>query len=435
MRKRIRPEGNGKRPFVHGAPAESGFMHVTGGLGPAAMFVLLSAVFVVALAYGVQLPLLPSLLERQFETSGAVAWHTGALTGTYTFALFLAAPAWGYLSDRWQRPGVILIGLGGFTVALSTFAFIDHLSALYIGRFLGGAFSAAILPVSQALVADLSPDEDWRARRFAWLNIANIAGFLVGPAVGGALGNMWSGDMPASGAPFLLIAAAAAAAGLLAVFLLPPTPKRRAFGKRGKEPAGPRELRLLLLVSLLLAIGLGTFEVGLALVGEQELGLTPGQIGIMFAECMVAMAVAQALVFNPWFPPRATRWLLAPTFGLLATGLLLLPGATSGTHLYWVVAAIAGAAGILSPVIGFWVSLTAGKSQGSELGWQTSASSLGQTIGSAMAGLLYGSVWLGDGAFLLAAGGALAGAAVSLSLAFRLARSNSRAVVEAPAGK
>lgn len=396
---------------------------MTSRLDGRASIVLLLAVFVVALAYGVQLPLLPSLLERQLGNDAAVSWHTGTLTGVYTLALFLFAPAWGYASDRWQRRGVILIGLGGFAVAVAVLAFIGHLAALYVGRFLSGAFSAAIVPASQALIADASPDDSWRARRFTWINIAGVAGFLVGPAIGGALGNMWESAMPPSGAPFLAIAAGSAAVGLAAFRLLPLTRANAQGGiRKGERPGSRRQLHLLLLTSLLVAVGLGTFEVGLALIGEQELQLAPARIGSMFTECMVVMAVAQLLVFNPWFPARSTRWLLAPAFGLLAAGLLLLPAATSGAQLYWAVAAIAGAGGVLSPAIGFWVSLTAGHAQGSELGWQTSASSIGQTIGSAMAGLLYGSIWLSGGAFLLAAGGALAGAAASLFLAHSLTR-------------
>lgn len=396
-------------------------------LPASATWVLLLAVFVVALAYGVQLPLLPSLLERQLDSRAAVSWHTGALAGAYTFALFLFAPAWGHVADRWQRRGVILIGLGGFAVAVAVFAFIDHLAALYVGRFLSGAFSAAIVPASLALIADVSPDETWRARRFAWVNIAGIAGFLVGPAIGGVLGNMWTSAMPPSGTPFLAIAGGAAAIAVAAWRVLPRTGSDgEGSSDTGGRGRNRRQLRLLLVAALLLAVGLGTFEVGLALIGKQELQLSPARIGTMFTECMVVMAAAQILVFNPWFPPRATRWLLAPAFGLLAAGLLLLAYATGGAQLYWAVAAIAGAGGILSPVIGFWVSLAAGKAQGSELGWQTSASSIGQTIGSAMAGLLYGSVWLSDGAFLLAAGAALAGAGITFFVAFRLTGLNSR---------
>lgn len=401
-------------------------------LRQAAIWVLLVAVFIVTLAYGVQLPLLPALLKRQLVTQSDVAWHTGVLTGIYTFALFLFAPLWGWLSDRWQRRGIILIGLCGFALALGVLAFVDYLPALYAGRFLSGAFSAAVLPAAQALVADFSPDDHWRARRFAWLNIAGIAGFLVGPAIGGLLGNMWRANMPASGGPFLLIAAMAAITGLFAARLLPEDLESRAAREARRHIDSPRQqrlfLRLLLLLSALVAAGLGTFEVGLALIGGQELGLTPGRMGMMFAECMVAMAIAQALVFNPWFPPRATRWLLAPAFALFAAALFLLPLTRNTVELFWVVAVVAAAAGILTPVLGFWVSLTAGKAQGSELGWQIAASSAGQALGSAMAGMLYGTTWLTGGAFLLAGAGALVGAMVSLSLALQLGHSRTSRV-------
>ena len=392
-------------------------------LNKAATGALLVAVFIVTLAYGLQLPLLPSLLERQFDSPAAVSWHTGALTGVYTFALFLFAPLWGFVSDRWQRKGVILIGLAGFAGALVVFAFIDQLIALYAGRFLSGAFAAAVLPASQALLADTSPDDGWRARRFAWLNIAGIGGFLLGPAIGGALGNMWSAKMPPSGAPFLTMALTSAIVVLLASRLLPSGRNNRNGETRGKELGrSRRELRLLLIASLLLAVGLGTFEVGLALVGELELGLTPGAIGLMFAECMVIMAAAQLLVFNPWFPPRATRWLLAPAFIVFALALLMLPLAAGATELAWTVAAIGAPAGVISPVIAFWISFNAGEAQGSDLGWQAAATSFGLGVGSVLGGLPLGVIGPLGLSFLIAAAAALLGAGLTAAFVARPVR-------------
>lgn len=392
-------------------------------LNRAATGALLVAVFIVTLAYGVQLPLLPSLLERQFDSPAAVSWHIGALTGVYTFTLFLFAPLWGLVSDRWQRRGVILIGLAGFAGALAVFAFIDQLTALYAGRFLSGAFAAAVLPASQALLADVSPDDSWRARRFAWLNIAGIGGFLLGPAIGGALGNMWSAEMPPSGAPFLTIALASAFVALLASRLLPSGRIGRIDRTRGKELGrSRRELRLLLIASLLLAVGLGTFEVGLALVGELNLELTPGAIGLMFTECMVVMAAAQLLVFNPWFPPRATRWLLAPAFVVFAIALLMLPFAASAIELAWAVAAIGAPAGVLSPVIAFWISIYAGQAQGRELGWQAAAASFGLGVGSVLGGLPFGAIGRFGIPFLIAATAALLGAGLTAAFVARPVR-------------
>lgn len=390
------------------------------GLSRSAIFALLLGAFVVALAYGVALPILPFLIDRRLGPGPDVGWHTGLLTATYTFALFIFAPLWGHLSDRWQRRGTILIGLAGFALALTVFAFIDSPFALYAGRFLSGAFAAAVVPVALATLADWAADEETRARHFAWINIAGIAGALAGPGIGGILGVMWTKGMPPSGTPFLLVALAAVATALIALAVLP----------RGPAPAGTRapasarapvELRRLLFLAFLSAWALGTFEVGLALRVEGEFSLGPGATGLMFVECMLVMVVAQALVFNAWFPSRRTRHLLAPAFVVFAGALLLLWRAGTPPSLFVAVAGVAAAGGVLSPIIAFWVSLAAGDLQGAELGRQTSAASLGQAMGSAAGGLLLGLAW-GGGAFILAAALVLLGAAAALPLLRRLSR-------------
>ncbi len=64
------------------------------------------AVFTVSVGHGIVLPLLPEFIERLLGAEGAVSrisLHTGFWTGTYTLALFLFAPAWGRLPDRFGR--------------------------------------------------------------------------------------------------------------------------------------------------------------------------------------------------------------------------------------------------------------------------------------------------------------------------------------------
>lgn len=391
-----------------------------------ALAALLLAAFTVSLAYGIALPVLPFLLERRLGPGADVAWHTGLLTGTYTLALFLFAPLWGRISDHRQRRRVILIGMIGFTVSLTLFAFIDSLVALYLGRFLTGAFSAAVIPVSLALISDWAPDDDWRARRFAWLTIAGVVGFLLGPTIGGGVAQMWSAGMPPSGFPFLL-AAAAAAIGSVAAWLAVPAaaPASACSDLRRGERAAPQLVPPLLFLAAIVAAGIGAFEVGLTLRAQQSLGLGPAGIGLMFTECSLVMVVAQALVFNPWFPARATRWLIAPAFGALALALALVPWMQGAVALFVAVGLIAASAGLLSPILAFWLSLAAGPAQGGELGRQIAASSLGQAIGSALGGLMFGLFPLfPDAAFLGAAVAALAGGRLALRLAMRLARLN-----------
>ncbi|MBS4010629.1 MAG: MFS transporter, partial [Roseovarius sp.] len=170
----------------------------------------------------------------------------------------------------------------------------------------------------------------------------------------------------------------------------------------------------LLTLGFIVAAGVGVFEVGLALRGKQDLGMTPTQIALMFTECSLVMLVVQALVFSPWVKPSMTRWLIAPALAVLGIGLLLLPRATDFSSMLVVIGAVAASAGILAPILTYWTSSKAGQAQGTQLGKQTAAASLGAAVGSAAGGLLYDVAWLPDASFLIMA--AVAGLGVVLSL-------------------
>ena len=77
-----------------------------------ALFALLLAMFAISVGYGIVLPILPFLIERLAGTADAatLSWHTGLITGTYILAIFLFAPLWGKVSDRWGRRPVLLHG-------------------------------------------------------------------------------------------------------------------------------------------------------------------------------------------------------------------------------------------------------------------------------------------------------------------------------------
>jgi predicted MFS family arabinose efflux permease len=135
--------------------------------------------------------------------------------------------------------------------------------------------------------------------------------------------------------------------------------------------------------------------------GQNDPSLTSGQLGLVFAECMLVMAAAQALVFNRWVSVEWTARLIAPGLLVLGLALLLLPWTSSGAGLMLATGALAAAAGILLPVLAFWITLAAGPMQGRQLGRQTSVASLGQAIGSALAGFLAGTSGSLNGGLLL----------------------------------
>ncbi len=384
-------------------------------LRPHQFFLLMASVFTVYVGYGIVLPVLPFLLEDLLQDTArfSVAWHTGMIAGIYMLALFICAPLWGRVSDRIGRRPVILVGLGGCVLALASFGLATNLWLAYLTRALGGALVSAVLPVTLAYVSDTSRRE-LRARRFAWITAATTLGFLVGPLLGGWLTGA-TVTLPSGAAvdgafstPFFTAASAGTLVWLAVWRWLPdiyPVPYV-ATREPGEHKAN--SVNLLLLLALMGMFGLGVFEVAIALQGQQVLGLDPLQIGLIFMECSLVMVAVQVLVFSPLVKRVGFQFIIAPAFLLMAVSVLLLPSVTDLNWLMLLVGLFAAGSGILIPMLAYCVSLNTDSAQGAQLGKQTAAASLGQGLGSAAAGWLFGIVieapfWL-TAALLLTAG-------------------------------
>lgn len=394
------------------------------GLTWYALSAVLLAMFAITVGYGIVLPILPFLIERVAGAAepAVLSWHTGLLTGVYILAIFVFAPLWGKISDRRGRRPVIMLGLIGFAATVALFTIAESLPLLYMGRFLSGLFAAAITPVAYALVGDHAPSKEWRARRFALINIAGTAGFFVGPLLGGlavrATSVILGGTADrAFSIPFLAAAGLAFVAAVLVLSLVPGTTRRQTH--KLTAPETPTEKTVLLrlwAIAFVTALAIGAFEVGLSLRGKQVLGLDAARIGMMFAECSLVMFVVQALVFSPLIKPEVTRWFITPGLAILALSLVVVSLTTTSITMTVAVALVAASAGILSPIVTYWLSLGAGETQGADLGRMTAAASLGQALGSAGGGLLFGVPILPGASFTLTALVVAAGLLASLHL-------------------
>jgi MFS family permease len=391
------------------------------------MAALMLAVFVVSLGYGVALPLLPFLIERLLGadvTPEKISRHTGLLTAAYALSIFLFAPLWGRLSDRAGARTVLLVGMLGFGATMLGYSYVQSMFAAYLGGVASGMFAAAVPPVATALIGNYTAAGHMRARRFAFISMAGITGFLSGPMLGVAITRLaeqfFGPTMPARS-----VAAPFAATGLLAMLVAGAVvlalPRGAGDGKVhalqpahaiGTEWLVPKLLTLTFIVSAVI----GVFEVGIALRGKQELALSTTQIALMFTECSLVMFLVQAIVFSPRFNPAITRWLIAPALAMLGAGLFLVPRASGFGSMMAVIGAVAASAGILSPILTYWISTNAGAAQGWQLGKQTAAASLGVTAGSATVGLLFNVAAYPGAAFLLAGGLALVGLLFSIGL-------------------
>jgi DHA1 family tetracycline resistance protein-like MFS transporter len=150
--------------------------------------------------------------------------------------------------------------------------------------------------------------------------------------------------------------------------------------------------------------------VSLPLIAQQELGLTPRRMGMLFAFSGVISAIVQGGLVGR-IAPRVGEARLAGIGALLmATGLVLIPGSQHVGHLYFSMFFLSMGSAASNPAILAWISrLTASNLQGSALGLTQTAQNLGRIVGPLLAGALYETA--GHAApFLAGAGLALLGA-------------------------
>ncbi len=153
----------------------------------AALAFVLVTVVLDLLALGIIVPVLPMLLlEFEAGDSARAATIYGLFLTVFAFMQFLCAPALGLLSDRFGRRPVIILSNIALGLNYVLMAWAPSIGWLLLGRVLAGICAASISAPS-AYIADVTPPEK-RAAAFGWIGAAFGLGFVLGPAVGGLLG-------------------------------------------------------------------------------------------------------------------------------------------------------------------------------------------------------------------------------------------------------
>ena len=173
------------------------------------------------LALGVMIPVLPNLVKSMAGGDTArAADYTMVFAVTWGAMQFVVSPLQGMLSDRFGRRPVLLISVFGLGIDYIFMALAPTLAWLYVGRVINGVTSASF-STANAYIADVTAPED-RAKAFGLMGAAWGVGFVIGPVIGGLLGQMnlrW---------PFYLSAALALTNWLYGYFILPESlPKSR----------------------------------------------------------------------------------------------------------------------------------------------------------------------------------------------------------------
>src|SRR5580698_7772419 len=140
---------------------------------------------------GIIIPVTPKLItELTGQGMSEAARWGGWLFFVYALMQFFCAPAIGNLSDRFGRRPVLIASLGMLGIDYLITAMAPTILWLFIARFLSGIAGAAY-PIANAYIADVSPPEK-RAANFGLVGAAFGIGFVIGPAIGGLLGQFGS---------------------------------------------------------------------------------------------------------------------------------------------------------------------------------------------------------------------------------------------------
>lgn len=202
--------------------------------GKRALLFILVTVLLDSMGFGVIIPVMPELImELTGEGLSRAAVYGGWLGFIYAALQFLFAPILGNLSDRFGRRPVLLYAVASLGLDYIVMGLAPTIRWLFISRAVAGIAGASFTP-AHAYIADVSPPEK-RAQSFGMMGAAFGAGFILGPALGGLLGEL------GPRAPFFAAAGLSLLNFIYGYFVLPETldpSKRRPFDWRRANPIG-----------------------------------------------------------------------------------------------------------------------------------------------------------------------------------------------------
>ncbi|KQT51341.1 MFS transporter [Devosia sp. Leaf420] len=276
-----------------------------------ALVVILSAVMLDAIGIGLIFPILPALLRDVGHTTD-VSLLLGLMLALYSACQFLFSPILGVLSDRFGRRPVLLVSLAGAAIDYLIMALAPHLWMLVIGRAIAGVTSAN-MAVATAYITDITPEQE-RAERFGLFHAMFGVGFIIGPVLGGVLGDWWLH------APFLAAAALNGINFALALFVLPESrhgqPEAQ-FTWSTLNPFKPlawafnfKALVPLMAIFLIMNFVGTVYGTAWAQFSEDRFAFNGMMIGLSLGAFGVFHALAQAFLTGPAVARLGERWAL-----------------------------------------------------------------------------------------------------------------------------
>lgn len=303
---------------------------------PALGFIFITLLLDV-IGFGIIIPVLPKFISQLIGSGlSNASLYSGWLMFSFSVMQFLFAPVLGSLSDRFGRRPVLLVSLFGFGLNYLIIAFAPTIGWLFAGRILAGITGASFTTAS-AYVADISSPEK-RAQNFGLIGAAFGLGFIIGPVLGGVLGQ-YSMQLP-----FLVAAGLTFLNWVYGYFVLPeslPLEKRRNFDFKRANPVGSlMQLRKYPVISGMIASLIFVYIAGFATQStwtfytmeafhwsESLVGYSLGLVGLLMA--LVQGGLVRVL--NPRLGPVKSIYTGFIFYGL---GLVMIAFAPQGWMLF-----------------------------------------------------------------------------------------------------
>lgn len=354
------------------------------GPGKHALTFVFLTILIDTIGFGIIMPVMPQLIVSLTGVPLSRATIiAGWLLATYAVLQFACGPVIGNLSDRFGRRPVLLASLAAFAIDYALMGFAPTIAWLFAGRAIAGVAGAVYSP-AMAYIADVSAPEK-RAQSFGLMGAAFGIGFIVGPLIGGLLGEL------GPRAPFFAAAALGAVNLLYGVFVLPeslPPERRRSFEWTRANPVGallamrrnPAILAIICAV-FLWQLGHQVYPSTWAFFAKMRFDWSEAMVGGSLAFVGVLMAFTQGLLTGK-IVPRIGEY-RAVVLGLSSGAASMLMLAFSPTTLWaYVAMAVGMLQGLAYPSLNAIMSRrTAPEHQGELQGALASLMSLSTIVG------------------------------------------------------
>lgn len=349
-----------------------------------AIFFILVTVLIDVIGIGIIIPIMPSLYQEL--TGGSVSeasQYSAYLVFIYAIMQFIFSPIIGGLSDQYGRRPVLLISLLGFGLDFVFLALAPSIGWLFVGRIISG-IAGASFTTANAYIADVTEPEK-RAQSFGMLGAAFGLGFIIGPSLGGILGEI------DTRLPFWAAASLALINWLYGYFILPESllpENRRKFNIKRANPIGSlinlkKHPYILALVLSLFLVNVSTFAtqgtwsfytIEKFNWSKMEVGLSLGFVGLM-------VAIVQGGLIRIIIPKLGQENSLFLGLAITSIGLLGFAFASSSWMMYAIMVPFA-IGGLTGPAFQGIISNQVQKNEQGELqGGLTSLMSIAAIIG------------------------------------------------------